>query len=326
MPEKSSGQVLGQLGKDFLPFGIASAPFVYGSLTAEAVEITVLGGLGAGFALTGAIVVGALAVPAAIMLAVGDNTDAAAIADAVHEVTGLISPGALTAFLAGAVVMPADPVGFAKVVGYATDLLTGSLTGGALDRLGALGSATAGFEGWQSDAISLGNSYLSSQSSSSGSASGTSGGQGGGGQTSGGGSPADGGHPSPSSPPPGGFGSGGQGGFPFDFSAPGNGDDSNQSTTYNFGPMNTSVLNLNDLNVPQAGDGAAPPSPTGAGTPPASGDTGDSDGSGSDDGSQSGGAQPSPSPGPGPSPGGGDTGGGGGDESGGGDGDGGGDD
>jgi hypothetical protein len=314
VPEKSSGQILGQLGGDFLPFGAASAPFVYSSLTAEVVEITVLGGLGAGFALTGAIVVGALAIPAAIMLAAGDNTDAGAIADAVHEVVGWISPSALGGFLVGVVVMPSDPGGFAKVAGYAGDLLTGGVFGPAgLDKLGALASAAAGFQGWKSDAISLGNTYLANQSGSS--AAGADSAQSGAGQMSGSGttgptvgfppaSPSPSPSPSASSPLPWTLGSGDQGGFPFDFTAPGTADDSSSSSaSYNFGPMNTLIINISDPGVsPYGSDNNAPPSDSSPGNPPASGDTGDSDESGSDDGIQNGDDNPPPAPPPAPPP------------------------
>lgn len=326
MPEKSSGQILGKIGSAFAPFGIGSAPFAYSVLAGEAVDVAIVSGIFTGFALTGAIFVGALAVPAALMLAVGDTADAAAIAEGIDKAVGWISPSALVSFLIGTVAMPSDPEGFAKVGGYVGDLLVGGVFSPAgADKTASLLSSAAGFQGWKSDAVSLGNTYLANQSGSSAAAAAADSAQSGAGQISGGGTTGPtGGFPPPSSSPspspsassplPWTLGAGDQGGFPFDFTAPGTADDpSSSSASFNFGPMNTLIINISDPSVsPYGSDNNAPPSDSSPGNPPAAGDTGDSNDSGSDDGTQNSDDNPPPvpAPAPAPSPGSGDAGGG----------------
>jgi hypothetical protein len=303
---KTTGQILGQFGKDALPFGIGAGGFFVSNFVATGSfltigELTVLGGLGAGFALTGIVVVGALAVPAAIMLAVGNTTAAGEIGDAVHEAAPFISPGVLGLMPLSPFVTPSDPTLFAKAFGPGMDLATGVFSGGIVDRIAAQGSALAGLEGWKSDVINLGNYYLSSQNPT---ASGAGQGSNGGGNPDAGPSP-NGGRPSPAASPEPSHGSGDAGyggGFPFDSSAPGMGDSSTGTPPGDFVPVGTSVFDIRDVNLSQPEDGGEPPaSDSGAGASSVSGDTGGTDDAGGDDaGSQNGGGDSKPGGGAGP--------------------------
>lgn len=294
---KSAGQILGGMGWDAVPFGIGTGVF----FALDVAEIGILAGIGAGFALTGLGVIGTLAIPVGVLLALGDNGAAAELADAIHEATSLLSPGVMALLPVSPFITPHDPTLFAKAVGPAFDLGTGAFSGGTIERLGAQASALAGFEGWKSDVISLGNEYLSGQTSpGSGSSPNPSGGR----PTAG---------PSPAQPPN--SGSGNAGGFPFDFNVPGGGDmQSANSTSNSFSdiPVGTSVININDLNIPgiseSGGSSDAQTGDTSAGTPPSSDNTGGSDETGGQDaGTPSGGdGQTNPGSGAGPSPGSGD--------------------
>ena len=166
---KSAGEILGKLGADILPFGIGAGSYFAGNFLVtgtflEAAEIGFLAGVGATMAMTGVIVVGAIAIPVGIALALGNNDFAATVSDAVHEVTPLLSPGAIALLPMSPFFTPNDPTLFARAFGPAFDLGTGALSERAIDKLGAEASAVAGFAGWKSDVINLGNYYSSGPS------------------------------------------------------------------------------------------------------------------------------------------------------------------
>src|ERR1700735_4656599 len=132
MPQ-SAGHILGKLGLDALPFTIGTGTFFVGNFLAtgsvlEAAGIGVLAGLGAGFAITGLVVVGAVAVPVGIALALGNNQVAGDLADAVHGVAPLISPGVVALLPFSPFLTPADPTLFAKALGPGLDLASGVMT------------------------------------------------------------------------------------------------------------------------------------------------------------------------------------------------------
>jgi hypothetical protein len=219
MPE-SAGQILGKLGLDAIPFTIGAGTFFGGNFLAtgsilEAAEIGVLAGLGAGFAITGVVVVGTLAIPVGIALALGKNEEAGDLANATHAVTPLLSPGVVALLPLSPFVTPEDPTLFAKALGPGLDLVSGVMTSETVDKIGAQLGALGGFQSWKSDVVSLGNYYLATQTSPSFSS----------GQSfsSAPTNPTSGGEPN-------GDGDRGEGaGFSFDFNAPGDGDTQGES-------------------------------------------------------------------------------------------------
>src|ERR1700731_4811933 len=138
---RSTGNILEKLGMDALPFGIGAGAFFAGNFLAtgsvlEAAEIGFLAGFGAGIAITGVVVVGAVAVPVGIALALGNNKVAGELTDAVHEVTPLLSPGVIGLLPISPFFTPGDPTLFARGVGPGFDLVTGAFSAGTIDKIG----------------------------------------------------------------------------------------------------------------------------------------------------------------------------------------------
>jgi hypothetical protein len=217
---QSAGQIFGKLGWDALPFTIGTGTFFAGNFVAtgsvlEAAEIGALAGFGAGIAMTGLIVVGAVAVPIAIALTLGNNKAAGDMSDAVHAVAPLISPGTIGLLPVSGFVTPEDPTLFARAFGPGIDLTTGVMSSSTVDKLGAELGGLAAFQGWKSDVINLGDYFISSQTAPSLNL----------GQSASPSRP----NPPPASTPRGGDDGGLGGGFPFDLNAPGDGDTHSES-------------------------------------------------------------------------------------------------
>ena len=222
---KTPEEILGRLGLDVLPFAIGAGTFFAGNFVATgsllgAAEIGVLAGFGATMAIAGVVVVGAIAVPVGIALALGSNDFAANASDAVHEVAPLLSPGVIGLLPMSPFFTPNDPTAFARAFGPAFDLGTGALSEGTLDKLGAEASAIAGFGGWKSDVVNLGNYYSSSPTSGFG-------------QNTNGALPS----PVPSGEPSAGDNHPNAGALNSDFNAPGDGDNSSNSIDSNAPPF-----------------------------------------------------------------------------------------
>jgi hypothetical protein len=228
MPETRE-EALGKVAWSSIPVGLSVGVFFGGNYLATgsllvAAETTGffvgLGAISAGLALAAAPAL----VLAAIAVAVGDQKTIAEVSTATEQLAPLVSPGVLSLVPIGAFVTPNDPTLFAKAFGPGVDLITGAVSPAKLDNLQAAVQGLVGFSAWRSDATNLGSYYSQNQSAASpGAPQGSAGGT----------------HPSSqSTSPEGGGDHWSSGGYPYDFSLPGDGDSSPSSPSPDSGGSN----------------------------------------------------------------------------------------
>jgi uncharacterized membrane protein YgcG len=300
MPENRAN-VLGKLALDALPVGLTAGFWFGGNVLATgsflvAAETTGffvgVGAVGAGLALAAApvLLIGAIAV------AVGDERTVADVSRAADELTPFLSPGTLSLAPISPFFSPSsDPMMFAKGAGSLLDLGVGLLSP---EKFEALLEGAASYPGSKQDVTNLYNYYSPNQSSSNLP------------PTQNSNFPSS---PMPSPTPGTGNDPWSAGGYPFDFTAPGDGDfyesPPEPNTNDSVAPIGFSMI-IDDLNIPGASgtDGGSDlqGNGSGAGTPPPPDDsTGSDDSGGEETGTQpEGGGQTNPSSGSGPTNGG----------------------